>query len=113
LPAIVSEPSVNEGVQVTGTISRYYPPIGGVGVGRFAHLHGNRETILEPVDAESSGQVDFWCPECDDRASIVFAHSSAGDRLEHARRMSAESRRWGREREAAYWDSAATDAERD
>lgn len=96
-----------------GTISRYYPPADGIlGTGRFAHLHDNRETILEPVDSEGSGQVDFRCPECDDRASIVFAQGTAGDRVEHARRMSAESRRWGREREAAYWDNAAREAQR-
>jgi hypothetical protein len=94
------------------TISRYYPPADGTGAGRFAHLHGNRETILEPVDGESDGQVDFRCPECDDRASIVFPYDTAVDRLDHARRMSAESRRWGRDREAAYWDNAASDAER-
>ena len=98
---------------MSGTISRYYPPVDGPGTGRFAHLHGNEEVILEPVDTEGSGQVDFRCPECDDRASIVFAHDNADERLEHARRMSAESRRWGRDREAAYWDSAATDAEHD
>jgi hypothetical protein len=96
-----------------GTISRYYPPTDGPGTGRFAHLHGNRETILEPVDSESSGQVDFRCPECDDRASIVFARATPDERVEHAQRMSAESRRWGREREAAYWDRAATDADGD
>jgi hypothetical protein len=96
---------------MSGTISRYYPPLDGLGTGRFAHLHGNEETILEPVDSESSGQVDFRCPECDDRASIVFAHDNAGNRAQHARRMSAESRRWGRDREAAYWDNAVIDAE--
>ena len=98
---------------MAGTISRYYPPADGPGTGRFAHLHGNEETILEPVDSESSGQVDFRCPECDDRASIVFPLDSAGERREHAERMSAESRRWGRDREATYWDNAATDADRD
>ena len=94
-----------------GTISRYYPPVSGAGTGRFAHLHGNRETILEPVDVEGSGQVDFRCPECEDRASIVFASDTAGERAEHARRMSAESRRWGRDREATYWENAESDAE--
>lgn len=89
------------------TISRYYPPADGQGLGRFAHLHGNRETLLEPVDAEGEGQVDFRCPECDDRASIVFVRDTAADRATHARRMSEESRRWGRDREAAYWDRAA------
>ncbi len=98
---------------MSGTISRYYPPGDGSGTGRFAHLHDNRETILEPVDPESSGQVDFRCPECDDRASIVFAQVTPGQRLEHARRMSAESRKWGRDREASYWDHAATEAEQD
>ena len=95
------------------TISRYYPPVDGSGIGRFAHLHGNRETILEPVDPESSGQVDFRCPECEDRASIVFPRDTADERLKHAHRMSAESKRWGRDREAAYWDNAATEAERE
>jgi hypothetical protein len=90
---------------MTGTISRYYPPADGEGTGRFAHLHGNRETVLEPIDAEGDGQVDFRCPECDDRASIVFDSASADDRAKHARRMSAESRLWGRDREAAYWDN--------
>ena len=98
---------------MSGTISRYYPPAEGAGTGRFAHLHGNRETILEPIDSEGTGQVDFRCPECDDRASIVFAHDSAEDRASHARRMSVESRLWGRQREAAYWDKAASDAERE
>jgi hypothetical protein len=97
---------------VPGTISRYYPP-DGPGTGRFAHLHDNRETILEPVDSESSGQVDFRCPECDDRASIVFARGTPGERTAHAQRMSAEARRWGREREAAYWEHAERDAEGD
>ena len=97
---------------MSGTISRYYPPAEGAGTGRFAHLHGNRETILEPVDSESSGQVDFRCPECGDRASIVFALESPDDRARHARRMSAESRLWGRNREATYWDNAANVAER-
>ena len=95
-----------------GTISRYYPPGEDGGVGRFAHLHGNRETLLEPVDAESGGQVDFRCPECPDRASIVFDQRSAGARRQHARRMSEESRRWGRDREAAYWDRAEDDTGR-
>jgi hypothetical protein len=98
---------------MAGTISRYYPPQDGPGTGRFAHLHGNRETILEPVDLESTGLVDFRCPECDDRASIVFASASPRERAEHAQRMSAESRRWGRDREAAYWDRAARDADRE
>ncbi len=98
---------------MAGTISRYYPPVDGPGTGRFAHLHDNRETVLEPVDSESSGQVDFRCPECDDRVSIVFARDSSGDRMDHARRMSAESRRWGRDREAAYWDNTANEAGRD
>lgn len=98
---------------MSGTISRYYPPVDGPGPGRFAHLHGNRETLLEPIDAESSGQVDFRCPECDDRASIVFDRATATERAEHAQRMSAEARRWGRDREAAYWDRAERDAERD
>ena len=98
---------------MTGTISRYYPPEDGAGIGRFAHLHANRETILEPVDPEGSGQVDFRCPECDDRASIVFLRESAPDRADHARRMSAESRLWGRQREAEYWDNTATDADRE
>ena len=91
---------------MAGTISRYYPPVDGPGTGRFAHLHGNRETILEPIDPEGTGQVDFRCPECDDRASIVFANDTPTDRAQHAQRMSAESRRWGRDREAAYWDDA-------
>lgn len=91
-----------------GTISRYYPPSEGEGgVGRFAHLHGNEETLLEPIDAESLGQVDFRCPECDDRASIVFARGTSQERHAHARRMAEEARRWGRDREAAYWDRAA------
>jgi len=98
---------------MAGTISRYYPPVDGPGPGRFAHLHGNRETLLEPIDAESSGQVDFRCPECDDRASIVFERATAAERAEHAQRMSAEARRWGRDREAAYWDRAERDAQRD
>jgi hypothetical protein len=96
---------------MSGTISRYYPPTDGHGTGRFAHLHGNRETVMEPVDPESSGQVDFRCPECGDRASIVFARDTAEERALHARRMSAESRMWGRDREAAYWDNAASDAD--
>jgi hypothetical protein len=103
----------DEGEAVPGTISRYYPPTDGPGTGRFAHLHGNRETILEPVDSESTGQVDFRCPECDDRASIVFARDSPAERQDHARRMSAESRRWGRDREATYWDNTADGAEPD
>ncbi len=94
---------------MTGTISRYYPPVDGAGLGRFAHLHGNRETLLEPVDAESDGQVDFRCPECPDRASIVFELRTADDRRLHARRMAEESRRWGRDREAVYWDRAGDD----
>ena len=98
---------------MSGTISRYYPPAGGPGPGRFAHLHGNRETLLEPIDAESSGQVDFRCPECDDRASIVFDRGTATERAEHAQRMSAEARRWGRDREAEYWERAESDAQRD
>jgi hypothetical protein len=98
---------------MSGTISRYYPPVAGSEVGRFAHLHGNRETLLEPVDSDGTGQIDFRCPECDDRASIVFSRATPTDRAEHAQRMSSESRRWGREREAAYWDRAARDAERE
>jgi hypothetical protein len=98
---------------MSGTISRYYPPDDGPGPGRFAHLHGNLETLLEPIDAESSGQVDFRCPECDDRASIVFDRTTATERAEHAQRMSAEARRWGRDREAAYWDRAQRDAQQD
>lgn len=90
-----------------GTISRYYPPTDGGGTGRFAHLHGNRETLLEPIDAQSDGQVDFRCPECDDRASIVFPRGTADERIAHARRMSEESRQWGRRREADYWDRQA------
>ena len=97
---------------MSGTISRYYPPGDDGGIGRFAHLHGNRETILEPVDAEGGGQVDFRCPECPDRASIVFERASPGMRRDHARRMSEESRRWGRDREAAYWDRAGDDVGR-
>jgi hypothetical protein len=95
---------------MSGTISRYYPP-DGPGTGRFAHLHGNRETLLEPIDAESNGQVDFRCPECDDRASIMFVRDSGPQRADHAQRMAAESRRWGREREGAYWDNVAADEE--
>jgi len=95
---------------MTGTISRYYPAVDGQGIGRFAHLHGNRETLLEPIDAESDGQVDFRCPECDDRASIVFDRQSDQARRVHARRMADESRRWGRDREAAYWDRSEDDA---
>jgi hypothetical protein len=94
-----------------GTISRYYPPHEGEGIGRFAHLHENHEILLEPVDAEGDGQVDFRCPECDDRASIVFDRGSPDERLEHARRMAEESRRWGRDREALYWEQTARDAE--
>lgn len=94
---------------MAGTISRYYPPDEAGGVGRFAHLHGNRETLLEPVDADGQGQVDFRCPECADRASIVFDRGSAATQREHARRMSEESRRWGRDREAAYWDRTEDD----
>ncbi|HLX34170.1 MAG TPA: hypothetical protein VKR30_02890 [Candidatus Limnocylindrales bacterium] len=92
------------------TISRYYPPVDAGGLGRFAHLHGNRETLLEPVDAESQGQVDFRCAECPDRASIVFEHGTSVAKQEHARRMAEESRRWGRDREAAFWDRAEGDA---
>lgn len=92
---------------MAGTISRYYPPGDGGGTGRFAHLHGNVETLLEPVDGESDGQVDFRCPECEDRASIVFPRTTAEERMAHALRMSEESRRWGRQREAEYWDRAA------
>ena len=88
------------------TLSRYYPPSDGSGIGRFAHLHGNHETLLEPVDPESDGQVEFRCPECADRASIVFARGTPDERLAHARRMADESRRWGRDREAAFWDHA-------
>ena len=96
-----------------GTISRYYPPTEEEGgVGRFAHLHGNEETLLEPIDASSDGQVDFRCPECDDRASIVFARGTNEERVAHARRMAEESRRWGRAREAAYWDRAGSDERR-
>lgn len=95
-----------------GTISRYYPPDDAGGVGRFAHLHDNRETLLEPVDAQSEGQVDFRCPECDDGASIVFDRGNPDERRLHARRMSEESRRWGRDREAAYWDRAEDDVGR-
>jgi hypothetical protein len=87
-----------------GTISRYYPPRDEGGIGRFAHLHDNRETLLEPVDAESNGQVDFRCPECPDRASIVFTRDSSAERRDHAGRMADEARRWGRDREASYWD---------
>lgn len=54
--------ATNEEGLMPGTISRYYPPTDGPGTGRFARLHGNRETLLEPVDSESSGQVDFRCP---------------------------------------------------
>jgi hypothetical protein len=97
---------------VSGTISRYYPPGAEGGVGRFAHLHDNRETLLEPVDVEGGGQVDFRCPECPDRASVVFETGSAEERREHARRMADESRRWGRDREATYWDHAEDDAGR-
>ena len=96
-----------------GTISRYYPPDERGGVGRFAHLHGNEEILLEPVDAESDGQVDFRCPECSDRASIVFARRTPDERVDHARRMADEARQWGREREAGYWDRAGEAEDRD
>ena len=44
---------------MAGTISRYYPPVDGPGTGRFAHLHGNRETILEPIDPEGTVSASF------------------------------------------------------
>ena len=91
---------------MNGTISRYYPPGPEGGVGRFAHLHDNRETLLEPVDVEGGGQIDFHCPDCPDRASVVFGIETKAQRAEHAQRMADESRRWGRDREAAYWERA-------
>jgi hypothetical protein len=85
------------------------PACGREGVGRFAHLHGNAEVLLEPADVEGKGQVDFTCPECADRASIVFPQETARDRHEHARRMSDETRRWGRRHEERYWNRALDD----